>query len=554
MKKFLSERETPMSRSRNKKGPILKALLILAATVFLASSSVSVLGQGPINETIRLPFLHTSQLDYNQIPDDYAVAPPVTHVGDVYLFSLYPGNPTPTVKDIGCFWTSISMALQSFVTENENNYGQKPLPPGVNDFLALTNGMIPDLNSPIFWSDLTKLGSWQTKVVQTDSFNFSLHEGLSTKISGWPLGRAELDSFIIKSKQLVQNYGWPDNPMPWNYTDRIPIIIVFFPIDDNRNGITEKNEWIGHALVVTGWSKEDNTYLVHDPCRYRTDYMWDYRIETGRAARTNSLGSPFLMSYYSLKDFFSDPKLVTPADFNPGPGGLDAISWVDWVEDYFGKELISFTVILGSPAELLVTAPDGKRIGIDPNTGERVEEAEGYYYEQPSYHLTETEGKTLKGAEFRQPKEGIYDIQVLGTGNGPFEVMFNQGDLRFSGEITAGEMLSYEVLYSSTGVASASPVAPSVTTLKSELVGSNFAVLRGTVDPKGLATEARIEWSSDPAFASPTNTVLRRIDSDLMVPHESKYLVDGLQPNSTFYYRIVAENHVGQSLATFCHL
>ncbi len=67
-----------------------------------------------------------------------------------------------------------------------------------------------------------------------------------------------------------------------------------------------------------------------------------------------------------------------------------------------------------SPVDVMVTAPDGKRIGTDPETGEIHEEVPGAFY---SGNDTDTEFLTIP-----QPLDGVYTVTTAGTGEGPYTV------------------------------------------------------------------------------------------------------------------------------------
>jgi hypothetical protein len=69
-------------------------------------------------------------------------------------------------------------------------------------------------------------------------------------------------------------------------------------------------------------------------------------------------------------------------------------------------------VILGSYANLYITAPDGKHIGIDPNTGQVVNEIPNATFS--------TNPKQI--ASIPDPLTGDYNISIFGTGTGPYNL------------------------------------------------------------------------------------------------------------------------------------
>jgi uncharacterized repeat protein (TIGR01451 family) len=64
-------------------------------------------------------------------------------------------------------------------------------------------------------------------------------------------------------------------------------------------------------------------------------------------------------------------------------------------------------IILGSPANLYVTDPAGRHVGIDPNTGEVVNEISGATF-------------SANQASIPNPLPGEYDIRIFGTETGPY--------------------------------------------------------------------------------------------------------------------------------------
>jgi hypothetical protein len=125
-----------------------------------------------------------------------------------------------------------------------------------------------------------------------------------------------------------------------------------------------------------------------------------------------------------------------------------------------GSGLASLSIGLASPAELLITDPEGLRTGVDPRTGETYNEnPDAYYYGE---QLTADDGSgesspPIKWFDTTAPINGDYQIQVIGTGSGPYHMFIQVYDAEgnptsqvFESQIDIGEEHSYSVNFSDT--------------------------------------------------------------------------------------------------------
>src|SRR5215218_1834087 len=104
-------------------------------------------------------------------------------------------------------------------------------------------------------------------------------------------------------------------------------------------------------------------------------------------------------------------------------------------------------------------------------------------------------------------------------------------------------MLAFGLLLG--GTAAANPDPPVAVTGSATDITQTSATLTGTVDPNGAATTYHFEYSTDPAFASFTKAP----DPDASAgsgddPVSVSTSVNGLQPDTTYYFRLVAANDV----------
>lgn len=88
------------------------------------------------------------------------------------------------------------------------------------------------------------------------------------------------------------------------------------------------------------------------------------------------------------------------------------------------------TIRLHSPAELLVTDPQGRRLGVDPSLGQRYQEIPSSYYQDISLADLETgeAGEITKELTFGTPLDGEYVLDVIGTGSGTYAVEIDAVD------------------------------------------------------------------------------------------------------------------------------
>ncbi|MCR4322754.1 MAG: 6-bladed beta-propeller [Candidatus Azambacteria bacterium] len=145
------------------------------------------------------------------------------------------------------------------------------------------------------------------------------------------------------------------------------------------------NRSFGHFLVADG--KLSTTHTIKDPAFYSTKYL----VATGT--------SSFIRNY---DNHFDGLRLFSTST----------------------AEVAGIYLSLGSPAELLVTDPNGFRLGMDPVIGIVYDEIPGgsYFQEGLSTDALETPPppKEVKQLWIPHPVSGQYSIKVIGTGSGSY--------------------------------------------------------------------------------------------------------------------------------------
>lgn len=121
------------------------------------------------------------------------------------------------------------------------------------------------------------------------------------------------------------------------------------------------------------------------------------------------------------------------------------------------------TIYLHSPAELLLTDPQGRKLGIDPATGQYFKEIPKSFYELSALTDQETglTDEPSKELTFGEPLDGEYSLEVIGTGSGDYalEVRAMDNTMQRSSflvdqvPIIPNERHSYRFYFSGTGAA-----------------------------------------------------------------------------------------------------
>ena len=135
-----------------------------------------------------------------------------------------------------------------------------------------------------------------------------------------------------------------------------------------------------HWMVATGLN-ENNDYLVNDPKNGR-DKFYGESWETSNSTRG----------------------LIGPGFVVTDPSGI--------------------SIYLHSPAELLLTDPQGRKLGLDPVSGESFKEIPKSYYELTGLtdQVTGQTEEPSKELTFSSPINGEYILEVIGTGSGDYNL------------------------------------------------------------------------------------------------------------------------------------
>lgn len=177
-----------------------------------------------------------------------------------------------------------------------------------------------------------------------------------------------------------------------------------------------------------------------------------YVLAVGETTRPNGTRTWYINDPYRVSIFNLYPTLASYSN---------NYTRMEWGDELQGpSQLASISLIMASPAELLITDPQGRRTGVDPRAGSTYSEIPGTFYSTRSLDSDDGSGETahpVKEFYSSSPLDGKYTIQVIGTGNGPYtlEVLTydTAGDPSYnttvSGQIDVNSVDTYLLEYSS---------------------------------------------------------------------------------------------------------
>lgn len=227
--------------------------------------------------------------------------------------------------------------------------------------------------------------------------------------------------------------------MPWDYGGFRPLSGMQNVVFDTHGsfGLITTSDFGGNHKVSSNWqetllnpdsSDDRGAYFQHPSfgCALAPfiGYLPVADVEGMLASRSGSLaaapGGPVGIAYYSgalvrLRPG-SEPVTIADASQLPSAGGVAA--YPARVSTGSGVTLI---LRFDSPIDALVTMADGRRLGIDPATGEEINDF-------GSDGMIGPAGEPRFFA-IRNPPAGAYDVRTIGTGDGPYTVHVYSVDL-----------------------------------------------------------------------------------------------------------------------------
>ncbi len=209
----------------------------------------------------------------------------------------------------------------------------------------------------------------------------------------------------LASTGVLENYptGYPSNTFLEQLNNGLPALL--------GSGINIKNI-VGDTGTSTiskiRISDENKTPLWADGYPENFDSLFgDHGLEDGKGDGTVPIESASLGSSYDVvanSDHSSLPTFEESYVYNLLTGSTTSTA--------INRSIVSRILIAGvmSPADIMITAPDGRRVGKDFATGQIINEIEGAFY---SGFNTDEEFITIP-----DPLSGEYKIEAQGTGAG----------------------------------------------------------------------------------------------------------------------------------------
>ncbi len=184
--------------------------------------------------------------------------------------------------------------------------------------------------------------------------------------------------------------------------------------------ISVKNN--GHWVTAIGQVEDESTYIINDPAG---------GVETTLNAYSNT--------YKSIRAF-------------SGP------------EHVFVDTMCGITIRYHSPGELIISDSDGRMTGYDPDTGVFYNEIPQSNYEyiallEPGEDYPPDYDIVTKSLEIIKPPDGLFSLDVIGTGTGTYDLEIHAFDLNGNPSsgiyrnvpIAPGDLHNYEFLFKQDG-------------------------------------------------------------------------------------------------------
>jgi PKD repeat protein len=348
--------------------------------------------------------------------------------GDPQTVDFHPED--VNYAECGDALAAVSMILEYYRESTANWLGLTPVPPEVDEFLNQYNAhrsVAGGTGCTAVEVDMSPLMYWD----RIDVDGSIMYSGLRLESQPWGIvSKLRLDADLKEYKPHI------------------------LEVDGPISGGGGKTGLDTHYLVVAGWDEQQQSYLVHDSLIASSEVYWNASNLADGASNPPVIslsGAVYTEPQRTLHDLYfgKDPMVE--------PGGLNVITRVIFVEPVVSSEAAGALKIYATgPVELYVGDPDGKRVGTDPVSGSHVEEADAYYYTQggASPFSENCCNSLVKVVEFPRPKEGMYLIQVVGSGDGDYNLFSNMSEMTFSGKVGVGQIDKFELEYSQDGLAS----------------------------------------------------------------------------------------------------
>jgi len=378
---------------------------------------------------------------------------------------LGPAWSTVTIAEFGCYLTDLATEINYFAQRSGVSF--KTDPPTLNSYLIANNGFLA-CNGTHACVDLAK----EKGLIES----YAAANKVTMNVGSLDTRR---DDFTV-DQYLCQQYP----PMLW--------------VGASASG--PAHHWLvayGQSTVTLPSSSSVASYSVQDPF----DYVSGGLASPYVAPYGNTLAPPVWNNTYSGYHLFSDTFAVS--------GGLyvSAGGWFNWIVNTLSTLLTD-----GAVYDLVVTAPDGTKVGYNPQTSTsyRTIAGAGYAVDQIG-DATQSSGGNITGpmkyVSIPGAANGNYTIEVYGTGTGTYglnvlsyDITGKYTEVPLTGSVTPGSYEKRTFSYSSAPKTSATVALSNLT---QTYTGAALAPSAATT-PSGLSVSLYyVDQSGNPVM-SPT--------------------------------------------------
>ena len=239
--------------------------------------------------------------------------------------------------------------------------------------------------------------------------------GIDTDIAGNPVTPLNMNSW------LETNNGYdPNNNLIWDKALQYLGTLI-----NGRINTRLQYEAVNGHSIITDAANIDNFLAQHNPAIFYNNSAGHYLVATSKLTNSQS-------ATYALRDpFFYNTQTLNDAQ--------NSSSHIHAYNNHFDFALIptklaqpqplkrNTTLFLASPAEILVTEPQGNKEGKDPTTSTSYNQISGATYDIQVPILSSDvplDSSTLHQTKvLRLPSlsNGTYNIQIIGTGSGTYQ-------------------------------------------------------------------------------------------------------------------------------------
>lgn len=266
-----------------------------------------------------------------------------------------------------------------------------------------------------------------------------------TTVSGQDLNPSTLNTWMINNNGYDAGGG-----VQWWAIDTLTGNRLVY---NNQSVLCNQNAPTLYSTTVDKELFEQRPVILR--VRNGTKMCGHFVVATGKCSNTYKINDPGHSNVHNLSDAPYNSQWAGYRSFQPKNGSPRPIVVIN----------------MHSPADVLVTSPDGKRAGFDPVTGQFLSEIPGSSYsDEGGIEADDGSGRTtpeFRSLQISVPVGGEYQILLSGTGTGAYrmEIITRDGSNLYAtqnifGTIATGNTQRFSMLYSATQAEAATLSSP----------------------------------------------------------------------------------------------